>query len=138
MRPGTGGTTPGSIPTPGTHRPDHPSTVVAGPSAGPHVTSDTPGTSVTSPGDTGSKANSHATSTTRPASGKTKQSASGGPASLQEANLGILKPAGDDGSLGWLAALLLLALVIAAAGAPFLIWRARRAREAAVAEGEGA
>jgi hypothetical protein len=130
-RPGTGGTTPGSTPTPGTLRPDHPSTVVADPSAGPHVTGDTAGTRVTSPGDTGSPAGSHAPSTTGPASGKTKHSASAGAATLQQADLGSYVGSGDESGLGWLSGLLLLALLIAAIGAPSMIWRARRARKAA-------
>ena len=137
-RPGTGGTTSGSTPAPGTHWPDHPSTVVGGPPAGPHVTGDTAGPRVTSPspGDTGSKANSHATSTTRPASGKTKRSASAGPVALQQVGLGYVG-SGDNSGLGRLGGLLLLALLIAAVGATFLIWRARRARKAA-ADGETA
>jgi len=141
--PGTSTTRPGSRgTTPGTNRPghpgtvfvpDYPSTVVGVPSGNRHVT---PGTAGTGPGDTGSPAGTHATSTTG-APGKTKQPASGGPASLQEANLATLMPARNDGSLGWLAALMLLALVVAAAGASLSIWRARRAREAAAAESEG-
>jgi len=129
-RPGSRGTTPGTTRPghPGTvFVPDYPSTVVGMPSGNPHVTPDTAGTG---PGDTGSHAESHATSTTR-APGKTKDAASGGPAALQQVDLGSYVGSGYDSGLGWLGGLLLLSLLIAAIGAALMIWRARRARRAA-------
>jgi hypothetical protein len=133
-RPGSRGTTPASRPTPGSNPPDHPSTVVGGPSAGPHVTGDTAGTRGTSPGAPSAPAASHAPSTTR-APVNAKHSASAGPAALPQVDLGSYVGSGYDSGLGWLGGLLLLVLLIAAVGATFLIWRARRARNAA-ADGE--
>jgi hypothetical protein len=129
-RPVPGGTTPGSTPTPARHRPGHPSTVVGAPSAGPHVTGDTAGTRGTSPAAPGAPAASHAPSTAR-GPGDTKPSASAGPAALPQVDLGSYVGSGYDSELGRLAGLLLLSLLIAAIGATFMIWRARRARRAA-------
>jgi hypothetical protein len=132
---GTSTTRPRSTTTPSTNPADHPSTVVGRPPVAPHVTGDT-GTRVSSPGDTGGPAGSNAPSTTR-GPGKPKHSASGGPASLQQVDLGsYVGSVGNDG-LGWLSWLLLFALLIGAGGASSLIRRARRARESA-AESETA
>jgi len=111
--------------------PDDPSVVVGVPSTNPQVTSDSAGTDGTSPGAPGSTAGSHATSTAPHAAGNGKRPAAAGSATLEQADLGSYGASADDGGLGWLSWLLLLALVSAAGGATVLIWRARRTRAAA-------
>ena len=135
-KPHTTHSTPTTRPKPPTEGtvvvPGHPS-VTGAPTGNPHAPNDSSG------GDGNRSAGgSPGAPTHRHAVGKTAHGATADPATLQQAVLGSLTPSDRDDGLGWLGGLLLVALLIAASGAALLIWRARLAREAAVADDEAA